>query len=105
MEALNLEALEIAEQFEGKDRRMIPVLLSNLGTANLALGKIPRSEEFFDKALAEMRSRGSVERMEGAAIFGRLGQLAMMEGDISKAEERLSKSYDIYKNSAGEKNP
>ncbi|MCO6509539.1 MAG: protein kinase [Aridibacter famidurans] len=105
MESLNLEALELAEQFEGKDRRMIPVLLSNLGTANLALGKLPRSEMFYEKALDEMRSRGSVEHMEGAAIYGRLGQLAMMEGDLGKAQERLNKSYDIYLKRAGERNP
>lgn len=105
MEALNLEAFELAEQFEGKDRRMIPVLLSNLGTANLAMGKIPRSEMFYEKALAEMRTRGSVERMEGAAIYGRLGQLAMLEGNLSKAHDNFKKSYDIYLKNAGEKNP
>ncbi|QQS42818.1 MAG: serine/threonine protein kinase [Acidobacteriota bacterium] len=101
---LNQEALEIASGFEGDDRRMIPVLLGNLGTALVSLGDLQRAESVLDKGLAELRSRGGAANLDGANLLRELGEISLLRGDLNKAEQRFSEAYEIALKSVGEKN-
>ncbi|MCO6509405.1 MAG: serine/threonine protein kinase [Aridibacter famidurans] len=101
---LNEEALEIASGFEGDARRMIPVLLGNLGTALVSLGELQEAESVLDKGLAELRSRGGAANLDGANLLRELGEVSLLRGDLNKAEQRFSEAYEMALKSVGEKN-
>ncbi|REJ79316.1 MAG: serine/threonine protein kinase [Acidobacteria bacterium] len=96
------EAISIAERFEGEDRKMIPVLLSNLGFSYLSLGLLEEAAENFEKALVEVRSRGSVGTIDEAGILRDLGKVSLAKGELSEAEASIRKGYETYAKALGE---
>lgn len=97
------EALSLATTFEGDDRRMVPVLLGNLGTAYSGLGQLEKAEGYLEQALEEVRSRGSIENTDGANFLRELGLVALMRDDLQRAEKLLQQAHGISIASLGER--
>ena len=97
------EAFGLARTFEGDDRRMVPVLLGNLGTAYSGLGQLDKAQGYLEQALEEIRSRGSIENIDGANFLRELGLIALMKGDLQRAEELLKQAHNISIASLGER--
>ncbi len=101
---LDKEALALAADFQGDDRRMVPILLGNLGTTYRNTGELETAQKYFNQALDEIGSRGSVENPDGANFFRELGLIAYLKGDLDEARERLTRSFEIANASLGDRN-
>ncbi|MCO6512812.1 MAG: tetratricopeptide repeat protein, partial [Aridibacter famidurans] len=102
--ALNNEALDIAETFRGDERKMVPILLSNLGFAHTSLGELDDAARYFELALAEVRAQGAKGSADEAMILAELGRVALSRGDHSRAEELARSSHEIYAKALGDRN-
>lgn len=102
-EKLNLEALKLAETFKGKERRMLPIILGNIGKCKTELGDYKGAREYYGQALAKLRENGTVENLDGGVFNTYLGEIESKLGNSAEAEKYFQKSYSILKKNAGEK--
>ena len=95
------ESIEVANNLTGKDRLMIPLLKSNLGTQISQTGDFKEALKYYNQALEELRSTASEQTLEGGTTYFNIARINTMLEDYQTAEQGFQKANEIFINSVG----
>ncbi len=101
-QALVRESVEISENITGRDRYVLPVVKSNLGTHMGMTGDFQEALKHFGNALEDMRSSGNELTLEGGTTYFNIGRMYTALEDYKTAESNFEKANQILINSGGE---
>ncbi|HRI05154.1 MAG TPA: serine/threonine-protein kinase [Pyrinomonadaceae bacterium] len=101
-QALVRESVEIAENITGRDRYVLPVVKSNLGTHLGQTGDFQEALKYFNNALEDMRAAGNEQTLEGGSTYYNIGRMYTALDDYKTAEYNYEKAREILTNSGGE---
>lgn len=99
---LNYESLELAKTLQGKDRRMIPIVIVNIAGHKFGKGDFKGALELLLEAQKEIAALGSLESLESGGNFIALGQTYTGLKEFELAEQNFQKGYETYLNIFGE---
>lgn len=100
-EELYREALDLAEDLEGKDRYMLTPILGNMGRTMERRGRFDKAKSYYDRALAETHESGRETTIESGLLMRSIGQLHTAMADYEAAETDYAKAYEILIEHAG----
>jgi serine/threonine protein kinase len=98
------ESVSLAEQITGRDRYVLPTVLTNLATALQYLNDYEGSAEYSARSLAVMREQGSDQKLEGGIAHLTIGKAQNMIGNYELAAQHLELADQIFTSSVGDDN-
>lgn len=98
------ESVSLAEQITGRDRYVLPTVLTNLATALQYLNDYEGSAEYSARSLTVMREQGSDQKLEGGIAHLTIGKAQNMIKNYELAAHHLEIADQIFTSSVGDEN-